>query len=445
MESVSSLASAESAQITKDELEVIWQMGVASMVSNNEQMVIPKYVAIKLSEENIDDLKARFSQFYDNCCTETVVDHVAQVFRIRKAPEPALVGNSPFTCRSLPSPSISPQSHLSASEPYHHGSHDQTGDTGNKYQPVKAIRLPGKKSKVPRPPNAFILYRQKHHPIVRATHPLMKNNDISILLGQQWKAESEDVKAQYKVLADKMKVKHALENPGYQYAPRKASEKKRRMTARKLAKLHLSDPKSDAQANPDIEMDGAKGKQRLDDPETGAVDVGPRTFTEATPFPLPVSASAILGTERASYPSQLELHEDGEMSLDIPTGHSHVEHDYMVKMDAAIDLYESPVEHKIIRIPYDRHGRTTIAAIEAAYAEHGLNYMDDLVDWEGINSDIEILATMLPFGDDHPEVIHPGVTEAATTKPTASIVGFDDDRERLEFQERLDNILWMLE
>ena len=35
-----------------------------------------------------------------------------------------------------------------------------------------------KKSKIRRPPNAFILYRQKHHPIVKGQNPALHNNQI---------------------------------------------------------------------------------------------------------------------------------------------------------------------------------------------------------------------------------------------------------------------------
>ena len=38
--------------------------------------------------------------------------------------------------------------------------------------------LEGKAGKIPRPPNAFILYRQHHHPLVKATYPEYHNNDI---------------------------------------------------------------------------------------------------------------------------------------------------------------------------------------------------------------------------------------------------------------------------
>jgi hypothetical protein len=44
--------------------------------------------------------------------------------------------------------------------------------------------------------------------------------------------EDEQTKAQFKTAADSLKKKHLVAHPDYQYQPRKASEKKRRMTRR---------------------------------------------------------------------------------------------------------------------------------------------------------------------------------------------------------------------
>ena len=38
--------------------------------------------------------------------------------------------------------------------------------------------LPAKSIKVPRPPNAFILYRQHHHPRIKEAYPEFTNNEI---------------------------------------------------------------------------------------------------------------------------------------------------------------------------------------------------------------------------------------------------------------------------
>jgi hypothetical protein len=45
--------------LPKTQIDVIWQMGVASFPSNNNELVIPLFMAVKLSEANIEDLKAR--------------------------------------------------------------------------------------------------------------------------------------------------------------------------------------------------------------------------------------------------------------------------------------------------------------------------------------------------------------------------------------------------
>lgn len=50
-----------------------------------------------------------------------------------------------------------------------------------------------------------------------------------------WKDENEEVKATWKAKADEAKKQHLQRSPGYSYQPRKPSEKKRRMTKRKMA------------------------------------------------------------------------------------------------------------------------------------------------------------------------------------------------------------------
>ncbi|KAK5136179.1 hypothetical protein LTR08_004016 [Meristemomyces frigidus] len=92
-------------------------------------------------------------------------------------------------------------------------------------------------SKVPRPPNAFIIYRKEWHPRVVKENPGVHNNSISVIIGEKWKAEPDHVRAEYKQKAEDAKTQHAINNPGYQYQPRKPSEKKKRMTKNKLAKL----------------------------------------------------------------------------------------------------------------------------------------------------------------------------------------------------------------
>lgn len=46
---------------------------------------------------------------------------------------------------------------------------------------AKKAASDAKSEKVPRPPNAFILYRQHHHPLIKKEHPEYHNNDICML------------------------------------------------------------------------------------------------------------------------------------------------------------------------------------------------------------------------------------------------------------------------
>ncbi|KAF2433001.1 hypothetical protein EJ08DRAFT_584522 [Tothia fuscella] len=93
------------------------------------------------------------------------------------------------------------------------------------------------KAKIPRPPNAFILYRKHQHPVVKANCPGIINNDISKKVAMMWEAEGEEGRAVWKAKADEVKKEHMKKYPGYSYQPRKPSEKKRRMTKKKAAAL----------------------------------------------------------------------------------------------------------------------------------------------------------------------------------------------------------------
>lgn len=61
-----------------------------------------------------------------------------------------------------------------------------------------------------------------------------------MILGNQWKAETEETKKTFKEMANAIKQKHQQSHPDYQYQPRKPSEKKRRMTRRKAVALSLT-------------------------------------------------------------------------------------------------------------------------------------------------------------------------------------------------------------
>ncbi|KAF5974111.1 mating type [Fusarium coicis] len=86
-------------------------------------------------------------------------------------------------------------------------------------------------AKIPRPPNAYILYRKERHHSIKAQRPDITNNEISQVLGRLWNSETREVRALYKQIADQKKAEHRRQYPDYQYRPRRPSERRRRNNA----------------------------------------------------------------------------------------------------------------------------------------------------------------------------------------------------------------------
>nr|WRK64964.1 putative mating-type 1-2-1 protein [Ceratocystis albifundus] len=93
-----------------------------------------------------------------------------------------------------------------------------------------SLQAPKKKVeyRVPRPPNAYILYRKDKHRDVKAMNPRMDNNDVSRFLGLRWRHEAFEVRDHYQKAAADYKEMFMLTYPDYQYRPRKANHRKRR-------------------------------------------------------------------------------------------------------------------------------------------------------------------------------------------------------------------------
>nr|POE83327.1 repressor of filamentous growth 1 [Quercus suber] len=75
--------------------------------------------------------------------------------------------------------------------------------------------------KIPRPRNAFILYRQHYQASVVAKHPSLANPEISKIIGVQWQSQSQETKNKWKALAEEEKHRHQLQYPGYRYQPKR--------------------------------------------------------------------------------------------------------------------------------------------------------------------------------------------------------------------------------
>ncbi|OAQ98576.1 hypothetical protein LLEC1_01563 [Akanthomyces lecanii] len=124
---------------------------------------------------------------------------------------------------------------------------------GLKYQRATLCQpsLPRKHTKIPRPPNAYILYRRDRHTLVKQQEPHLSNNEVSQVLGKAWNAEPPEVRQRYKEMSEKIKKALLEQHPEYQYQPRKPSERKRRRKRSRITKEADSQSSETASATPD--------------------------------------------------------------------------------------------------------------------------------------------------------------------------------------------------
>ncbi|RDW86143.1 HMG-box domain-containing protein [Aspergillus mulundensis] len=201
-----SIAMKSATQSPDDLTELLWQDALRHLVSTNNEVLLPTNVVDIIGQANVEKIKSRLSA-------------------ILRGPVVCFVDESINALRVLRTPAFSGSSISVAS--HARGLDSRAGEAPARPKPTSM-----KSAKVPRPPNAFILYRQHHHPRVKESYPDLTNNQISVILGKQWREETEEVKLHFKNLAEDFKKKHAEEHPDYQYTPRKPSEKKRRATSR---------------------------------------------------------------------------------------------------------------------------------------------------------------------------------------------------------------------
>ncbi|KAK5099981.1 slightly ste11-like protein [Lithohypha guttulata] len=78
--------------------------------------------------------------------------------------------------------------------------------------------------KIPRPRNAFILYRQSQHAEVVKVNPGLPNPEISKIIGEQWQNLSPGEKDKWKAFAEQEKARHSQQFPDYRYRPKRSGK-----------------------------------------------------------------------------------------------------------------------------------------------------------------------------------------------------------------------------
>jgi hypothetical protein len=91
----------------------------------------------------------------------------------------------------------------------------------------------------PRPPNAWILYRSdklRQLPPTEPGNPRRAQAEVSKMISNMWKNESEAVRNEYERRADAKKAEHQQMYPNYRFQPMKKEEKERMRTEKRSEK-----------------------------------------------------------------------------------------------------------------------------------------------------------------------------------------------------------------
>ncbi|KAJ3141554.1 Casanova [Geranomyces variabilis] len=113
-----------------------------------------------------------------------------------------------------------------------------SGPPPNQPVPLAPSKPPEAPKRIPRPSNSFMTYRMEKQHEVLAHHAGANNKDISVIIGDMWRNESEPVKEYYRKKAELGRQEHALKYPDYKYTalkPRKISSASAAVVAAAIA------------------------------------------------------------------------------------------------------------------------------------------------------------------------------------------------------------------
>lgn len=178
----------------------------------------------------------------------------------------------------------------------------------------------------------------------------------AVILGKKWKSEPDEVKAHFKKLANEIKAKHMQDHPDYQYAPRKPSEKKRRMTARKTAELARTEDMSFMEFGSDEDVSEASSPAMAD-------------------------VHDILGVSRPKQLNQF-VKTGNIVGFTLPTYDTQGLH-------GMVDAHNNHVSSN--GRPFDPVNRPQLASSVSTHAQNDQDFVNSLIDWDGIAADAALI------------------------------------------------------
>uniref|UniRef100_T1IJJ4 Sex-determining region Y protein n=1 Tax=Strigamia maritima TaxID=126957 RepID=T1IJJ4_STRMM len=103
---------------------------------------------------------------------------------------------------------------------------------------MAAVAMPH--HRIPRPPNAFMIFANEHRKILAKKFPRESNKEISCRLGKMWRALGDDIKGKYHGQAKILDMEHKKKYPDYVYNPRDARLRKEARRQRIIAGNNLA-------------------------------------------------------------------------------------------------------------------------------------------------------------------------------------------------------------
>ena len=155
--------------------------------------------------------------------------------------------------------------------------------------PSRQSEEPGKPKKIPRPPNAWIIYRTDRLNEWKESRspydPPVKQADISRMIALRWKHESGPMKLEYEKRAAIAKAEHKKKYPNYKYNPMSKQAKAKMRAEEREEKKRVREEAKAAKAAERKVSNGSRGRSSPRTPSGSNVKL--ETY-EQVPKPLRV-------------------------------------------------------------------------------------------------------------------------------------------------------------
>ena len=83
------------------------------------------------------------------------------------------------------------------------------------------MRSSNKQQRIKRPMNSFMVWSSLERKLLAEQEPQLHSTEVSMQLGEMWKAMNEEEKKPFREEAERLKAKLLEEHPDYKYRPRR--------------------------------------------------------------------------------------------------------------------------------------------------------------------------------------------------------------------------------